>query len=430
MRLRFAVPALLLVSMAAAFAPTIGTAVAKPASGVTINVTPDPIITGEPVLLYGQLNSAHPAHKLVVLFHRVNPSGTFVPIAAAYTDSLGFYEFKRNDVTTNRSYYVLAAGRRSRTVYERVAAALNLAASDTSPDTNHTVMFTGHVDPTRFHVGETVDLQVQQGPNADDWHTIKTGTINASSNYAISYRFVFGGERELRVLFRGDVRNIGAVSDVVTVTVQQTQNPSFTIHSSAPIIAEGGSATVTGNLYTSATARLPMPGQPVQLWGHVHGQPYAEISQTTTGSAGQYSFTVTPVSNEVYRVQTVPRTPTTPVRSTAQLFEAVRDVVTLTATPTSSAVGQTVSLNGTVMPARPGHLIYLQALGADGDWHTVKVGSALPDSSYHFTWKFGDAGTHVFRTLVPGDAFNASGASNRVVISVSQPAVATLPSTP
>jgi hypothetical protein len=118
------------------------------------------------------------------------------------------------------------------------------------------------------------------------------------------------------------------------------------------------------------------------------------------------------------------------VRRTAQAFEAVRDVVTLTASSTTSTVGQTVMLTGTVKPSKVGHAIYLQRFGADGDWHTVKVGQVLPGSTYAFTWKFGNFGTAMFRTVVPGDAFNASGHSPAVSITVAAAPISALPPAP
>jgi hypothetical protein len=431
MRLRFAVPALLLTVLVVAAVPAVGSAAPKHNRGLTINVTPNPIVTGDPVLIYGQLGSSNPAHKLVVLYQRVNPAGHFTLLAATTTDSFGFYDFKRTDATTNRSYYVVSqGGLHSRTAYERVAAEVSLSASASTPDTNHPVVFTGHVKPELFHVGEHVYLQAQSGPNGDDWHTLKVGTIDANSNYSITYRFLTAGERELRVLFRGDVRNAGAASDVETVTVEQAQNPSFTIHSSAQAITAGGSAVISGVLYKNAAGTVVDPGQPVQLWGHERGAPYVVLQSATTGTNGAYTFTVTPAHNVVYQVRTVPPSVTTPIRATAQLFEAVRYGVTLTASSPTAVVGQPVTLSGTVAPPTSGHAIYLQRLGADNEWHTVKVGLIQTGSTYQFTWRFGSAGTHVFRTVVPGDAFNASGHSPAVTIPVSQPPVSVLPTAP
>src|SRR5947209_19629838 len=54
MRPRFAVLASLLAALTALAAPTAGSAAPKHNRGLTINVTPDPILAGDPVLIYGQ----------------------------------------------------------------------------------------------------------------------------------------------------------------------------------------------------------------------------------------------------------------------------------------------------------------------------------------------------------------------------------------
>ena len=87
-------------------------------------------------------------------------------------------------------------------------------------------------------------------------------------------------------------------------------------------------------------------------------------------------------------------------RHTSALLEAVRDVVTATASPTSTTVGSPVTFTGSVLPGKSGGVVYLQRLGKDGDWHTVKVGFLNASSAYQISWTLGDAGTDTFR--VPG----------------------------
>lgn len=418
MRLRLAVPAALLVALVVAALPAVGSAAPKHNHGLTINATPNPIVTGDPVLIYGQLNVTNPGNRLIVLFHRVNPSKHFSPVQSTRTNALGFYEFPRADgvVTTNRNWYVLGpAGTHSRTVHERVAPELTLAGPLTG-DTNHRLIFTGHVSPN--HAGERVILQAQSGLNGDDWRQIDRGRIGLGSNYSISHRFVQPGERELRVLFRGDARNIRGVSPTITVAIQQTQNRSFTINTSAQNIDEGSSVTIFGVLHAKGSSTTPLGGQTVQLWGHQARAAYAPLATTTTDpTTGAYSFTQAPIHNEVYQVRTV----TAPVRRTAQLFEGVRDVVTISASPTTADVGQKVTFTGTVMPQKVGHVIDLQRLGADGDWHTVKEsrlfpGSTAGSSAYSISWTLGYPGSKVFRTMVPGGDFNTSGHSPPVTV--------------
>lgn len=424
MRLRIVVLASLLAAALVAVIPATGGAAPKHNHGLTINATPNPIDSGDPVLIYGQLNTTSPGNRPILLYHRVGPARHFSLVGSTQTNAQGFYEFTRADgvVTTNRSWFVRGpSNTHSRTVNERVRAEVSISASTNSADTNHRVVFTGHVEPN--HAGERVYLQAQQGANGDDWRTIDSGRLGPGSNYSISHRFLQPGERDLRVVFKGDQRNIRSASDTVTVTVSQTQNPSFTITTSAQNIDENTPVTISGVLSKSGTA-TPDPGQTVQLWHRDGGGPYEELASTTTDANGAYRFTDRPIHNQVYQARTV----TSPKRHTAQLFEGVRDVVTISPTgPTNAVVGQKITFTGSVSPDKAGHVIYLQRLGADGDWHTVKESRISHGSTYSISWTFGSAGTKVFRTRVPGGEVNASGHSPAVTVVVTLPPVATLP---
>jgi hypothetical protein len=253
--------------------------------------------------------------------------------------------------------------------------------------------------------------------------------IDGASNYSIPYRFLVPGVREVRVAFRGDVRNIASVSDPVSVTIQQAENPLFTINTSAPIINDGQSATVSGVLSqpgpTPASSPTPQAGVWVTLWRHRDDQRARPVASTVTGQDGSYSFVVHPAHNVVYQVLT---TFVPPARQmTALLFEGVRSVVQLAADTTTGMTGQVVVFRGAVAPDKAEHVIYLQQRGADGDFRIVAVGHVNDSSAYEFDWTLQGAGTEVFRTLVPGGDANATGASAPVAISVTLPPPTSLP---
>jgi hypothetical protein len=436
MRSRFAVLASMLTALVAVAAPGIATAAPKHNHGLTINAIRNPIIAGEGVLIYGQLKGTDNTGKTIVLYHHISDSHQgYTRIGQTTTDSHGFYEFIREEgvVLTNRSWFVRepsVPGVHSRTVYERVAALISLSASPaptTGYLTNHTIVFSGHVTPN--HAFEHVFLQEQDGLSGDDWTTLKSGLIGPGSNYAIPYKFRIPGSRDLRVVFGGDHRNIRGESDTVSVDVQQAQKADFTIKTSAPIVNEGSSATISGVLDVAGTTTPEAPVS-VTLLGRedpfVPGHKFQPIGlPVMTGSDGSYSFSVMPTHNIEYVVETTFVPPKH--RFTADLFEGVRDVVTLSANSTSSTVGGQVTFTGAVNPDKAGHWIELQRLGADGDYHTVKVTRVRFNSSYQFVWTFGTAGSKTFRTRVPGGPENVGGHSAPVTINVSPAAVSTLP---
>ena len=228
----------------------------------------------------------------------------------------------------------------------------------------------------------------------------------------------------MRVVLPGDRRNIRSESDAVTVTVQQAQVADFTINTSQPIIPEGSTATISGVLYEKGTT-TPEPTTGVSLWSRTAGQAtFHKLEDTTTASDGSYSFVEKPQVNELYQVRT-----TLPAnRHTAVLFEGVRDVLSMQADSATSTVGGKVTFTGSVTPDKAGHLVYLQRLGSDGDWHTVEVRVVRPSSTFQFGWTFGKVGMDEFRARIFSDPRNVGGASDPVTITVSGVApVSTLP---
>ena len=398
--------------------------------GLTIAATPDPIVAGDAVLIYGQLNVPNPGNRTIVLYHRVNPAPFFTVIGTTKTTSTGFYEFTRAEnpitglsvVMTNRNWYVRAPGLagniHSRTVHERVAAEVTLTIPASPPSgylTNHPVMFTGSVAPD--HADGRVLLQQQTGTAGNTWKTVKTGRLDGASQFSIPYRFKVPGDHTMRVFFPGDARNIAAPSDPVTVVVQQAEVPGFTISTTTPIIGAGSSTAIAGTL-SGVTAPVM-----VTLFGHTDGQPYAPITSVPTSATGSYSFTVSPSNNTEYQV----RTTFAPHRHTAQLFEGVQDEVTINPVPPTSAVGQSVTFTGSVTPDHAGHYITLERLGADGRYHVVAAEFLNASSAYRFTWTFGTPGTKTFRVFIPGGPENVGGYSSLVSVSVSLPPVTSLP---
>jgi hypothetical protein len=418
----------------AVLAAAVGAANVVSAAGtsakLTINATPNPIIAGEAVLVYGQLNAPIPGGHKIVLHERIDPAGSFTTVGTAVTNAAGFYEFTSTGdaVTSNRSWFAsspIAGSPHSRTVHELVASTLTLASSATSGETNHPLTFTGQVLPTGVHTGEQVVLQKQTGATGHTWKSIAKGTIDASSSYSISRTFLLPGALDLRVFLAGDTHNTAAASDSLTAVIQQAENPTFSINTSQPTITVGQPTTISGRLFTPGSTSVALPATSVTLWGREAGGSYAPITSTKTGSDGSYGFTQSPSHNETYQVRTTFAPPAR--RRTAQLFEGVADQTTIDTASTNSLVGTTQTFTGTVTPDKAGNTIDLEELGSDGHFHTIKTGLITPSSAYSFTWTFGAPGTKTFRVAVPGGNTNIKGISPAIAIAVALPPVASLP---
>jgi hypothetical protein len=188
------------------------------------------------------------------------------------------------------------------------------------------------------------------------------------------------------------------------------------------MIRYGGSATISGVLDKVGTA-TPDGGVPVTLLARNAGGTFTAIANSVTSTDGSYRFDQSPFQNTLYEV----RVTLDAHRHTAVLFEAVRDQVSGSPSTSNAQAGSSVTFAGQVLPGKSGDAVYLQRLGKDGDWHTIKVGFLNGSSAYSISWTLGDAGTDTFRVRVLSDRYNAGGASAPMAITVTAPPVSTLP---
>jgi hypothetical protein len=393
---------------------------------LTIAAVPREIIAGEGVVIYGRLLGPDSGGQTIRLYHHLDGSGRgFTFVGTTTTDASGYYEFLRQEdiVYTNRDWFVRGPdGAHSRAVHERVQTLISGHASSGTADTAHPIVITGHVIPN--HAFERVFLQ-KQNASGDDWSTVATGVIGPDSNYTITHRFRIPGEYDLRVLFRGDPRNVRSFSDTMNVVVQQAQVPGFTITTASPIVADGGSTTISGILDQPGTT-TPEPNTVVQLWGRRSDQPFVVLADTTTGQDGSYSFNQAGLTaNTVYYTATL-RLPHMSRRRTAPLFEGVQDLVSMQSNTSSATTGRTVTFTGTVLPDKAGHVIYLQKLGKDGDYHAVAIALVRTDSTFSFQYTIGSPGTYTFRARIASDESNIGGASSPVTVTATTPAASSL----
>jgi hypothetical protein len=427
MRLRFTVLATALAAFVIAAIPSLAGAAPHHNRGLTIHAVPPSINAGDQVDIIGRLKGPNAAGQTVRLWHRINPNEQFTPLGTRTTDSAGRYEFERADgiVDSNRSWFVVGPGAtHSRAVHEHVAALVSIAPDPASggvvpANTRQPITFSGHVTPD--HSGQIVKLQVSRD-EGDNWRTIKTGRLGAGSNYSIAQAWRTAGPREVRVVLPPDPRNTRGISDTVTVQVQQRQVTGFSIQSSNQLIPYNSQATISGVVDQPGSSN-PDPGAMVSLYAHMpHGGPFKVVQTTTTGTDGSYSFTVQPSTNEWY----VAKLTFTPRIHSAALFQGVQDLVAMTG-PSSATVDQHVEFMGTVTPDKSGHVIYLQKLGADTQWHTVEVRTVSSASTFSFGWTFGAAGTKQFRARILGGPVDIGGASAPVSVIVTDPALSSLP---
>jgi hypothetical protein len=390
---------------------------------LTIHNSPQSIVAGDPVLIYGRLLGRESANQRVVLWHRINPRAGFTIIGRTETDGSGRYEFTRQNgiVETNRSWYVTGpALSHSQTVHEQVSAEATLTPSAAQTTTRHPITFTGQVSPG--HAGQLIKLQAQKG-DSNNWTTIKTGRLDATSSYSIPFAWRVAGPREVRAVFPRDPRNARGISSVGTVIVEQTEVPDFTIQSGDSIVPNQTPVTISGTLQ-EPSGGAAQAGVSVALYTSPPRQhSWSETQTTTTGPDGSYTFTVQGSTDALYQA----RTTFAPGRHSAVVFQGVQDVVSITPSASAAVVGQPVTFSGNVSPGKPGDAVYLERLGKDGNWHIVESSTLDQASNYSISWTFGTPGDKQVRVQVLGDPQNVTGVSDSVPITVTLPPVSSLP---
>ena len=322
---------------------------------------------------------------------------------------------------SNSIFFVRSHGAASGRKRVRVAAQVTLTGPPEGTQlftgSAHKVTFSGTVSPA--DEGARVILQRQNAATGNDWHRIDIGRVGASGAFTIVHTFVVPGDANLRVLVRSQRSNIPSPSNVLSYEISQAQNPKLTIQASADPISFGQSVTISGTLAGGAKMPVTLLARTARQRG------FAPVAEVTADSSGNYTFGAqSPINSTFYRVRGARR-------SSAVLYEGVKDVLTAKVSQTTVQAGKSVSFTGTVAPDHTGHVIFLERQNASGmGFHVVQVATVGAGSSYSITHTVYDPGTKVFRVTIPGGPENEGASSPPFTITVTPALLALSPEPP
>ena len=424
---------LVCAAMALALAPVSASARKHPGPNgrcnVNINLAPRVISAGDSVVVFGRLRChGHPAPSLIagatvqLLEHSFGTPG-FGVVQTTSTDARGFYEFTVSQVSTNSVFFVrsrgAASGRRAVRVADQVTLSGPPEGTQLLTGAANKVTFTGTVTPA--DVGARVVLQRQNAATGgDDWHRIDRGQVTAGGVFSITHTFLVPGDANIRVLVRSQGRNIPSPSNVLSYEISQAQNPALTIQASADPIPYGKSVTISGVLLRGARVPVTLLARTARQRG------FAPVAEVSTDAGGNYTFAAqSPIDSTFYKVKAAGK-------SSAVLYEGVKDVLTAQVSATTVQAGQSLTFSGTVAPDHTGHVIYLERQNATGgDFHVVQVARVKVGSAYSIVHTVYEPGAKVFRVKIPGGPENEGAASTPFTITVTPaPAPALLPEAP
>jgi phospholipase C len=150
------------------------------------------------------------ANVRVVLWQRIFFQRRFHPVAETRTDGHGRYAIllARAAAQTNRDFYVQLRRKHSRTIHQRVHAAMMLHSSDPRPIPGERVTLRGHIVPS--FAGQPVKLQQRRGGR---WRTITELELDASSDFSLRRLLAHAETVRFRVILPASPGNIASGSD-------------------------------------------------------------------------------------------------------------------------------------------------------------------------------------------------------------------------
>jgi hypothetical protein len=409
---------------------------------VTIETSAASITAGEAVTVFGKVtcppsseagsaSAASSGGERQVSIEQTQRGGgaarAFAALGTASTEADGSYQLAPVTLQANTVFRV-RLGRHGAHTAVRVAPVVTLtapspaeAAAPTalpSSVSGHTRLaqrsrttFTGTVAPAA--PGARVALQISYPADGEQWRTIAYGDV-VDGSFSISHGFRIPGEAKVRVLAHPKGANAPGVSEALTYTVAQQQNPQLTILASADPISFAQSVTLSGVAAGGA-------GQTVTLLARTVGGSFAPVATTTTDESGNYQFVQSPQQSTYYEVSGA-------TAHSAVLFEGVRYVLALAPPPPATlAAGEALAISGSVTPPRAGTRVYLDRRGASGfGFHPIATATVNPDGTFTLTHAFESATSATLRVRVAGDAQNQGSASAPFVVSVTTAPAAAL----
>ena len=402
MRVRVTVLVAALMACACAVTPSIAAAHGPVRDrALTIHNSPQSIVAGDPVLIYGRLLGRESANQRIVLWHRINPRGRVHdhrPHPDRQLGSLRVHPPERNRADQPQ---LVRDRPGAQSFADRPRAGLGRGDADRRAPPRRPPV-TRSRSPARCPPGtpdRRSSSQAQRG-DSNNWNTIKTARLDASSSYSIpvAWRFPGPAQRPRGVPRRPPqhARDLGGQQR------RRRADRGAGLHdpSSNPIVPNQTPVTISGTLLASVGRRSASPASASRC---------TPASRASTTGLRRRPRRRVPTAPTASRCRARPTSCTRPgprlprCAHSAVVFQGVQDVVSITSSATAAVVGQPVTFSGNVSPGKPGDAVYLERLGKDGNWHIVESSTLDQASDYSIGWTFGTPGAKQVRVQVLGD---------------------------
>ena len=205
MRVRVTVLVAALMACACAVIPSIAAAHGPVRDrALTIHNSPQSIVAGDPVLIYGRLLGRDAANQRIVLWHRINPRAAVHDHRPHPDRQLGPLRVHPPERDRADQPQLVCDRPGAQSFADRPRAGLGRGdARPRAPPRRPPV--TRSRSPARYPPGTPARRSRSRRSGATPTlDTIKTGRLNASSSYSIPFAWRFPGPRNVRAVFAGD----------------------------------------------------------------------------------------------------------------------------------------------------------------------------------------------------------------------------------
>lgn len=429
-----------------------------PTTILSINVTPSTLKAGDYVHISGNLTETStgklvPLQRITVQMSQDGVSWKSITSSLTKTGSYNISRIMKDPGTF--SFRTLSSGNRFYAPATSPVAVVTVSSPAGPKATSLSILATPHT----LLQGETATISgtlsaVQGGAgipgqrivlssSSDGGSFSPVGTLFTAPNgtYSITLMMPTPGKTSFRAAYEGDSTYSGSTSVVAAVDVTTPQQKATTLSLTAlnTTLPLGKTLNLTGTLKESQGGKA-IPDALVVVQYSPDGGTWSLLGQKITNTTGAYSIDHTPIAAGPYQYRalyagsatfTSSESPTVSV-TFSPLPPSSATNITLSASPTSLRIQQTLNLTGVLREVAGGKGIQdvpitIQYSRNGGKWSPLAIEVTGVNGTYSDTHTPTMTGTYQYRALYGGNANYASCESPSVSVTVSSlaPASAT-----
>ncbi|MEM3027888.1 MAG: invasin domain 3-containing protein, partial [Candidatus Bathyarchaeia archaeon] len=285
-----------------------------------------------------------------------------------------------------------------KTVYAIISlSTLTISLSETTVSVGRPVTIEGYLSPARS--GASIVIQVRSDVHAR-WSNLATVTTDARGYFKYEWTPESIGAYELCALYAGDLGTLKSISDAVSLTVSKLSS-LLTISLSASSVNVGNSVTIQGSLSPAKS------GVSITVLSKPSGGEWGVLTTVTTDATGAFAYSWTPESVGAYELKAswIGDEGTLGSESTivSLTVSKLTSLLTISLSAASVNVGNSVTIQGSLSPAKSGASITIQLRTLGGSWSTLTTVTTDASGAFSYSWTPRTEESYELKASWPGD---------------------------